>query len=219
MKTKGIILTITALTCLTLTFNSCGFMSGKKYKQTIEEADKHFGEKQYETAKTFYVKAQEFKPKDKYPLQKIEEINEILKTQSLEAQYKKIISEADNLFKQEAYNEAKATYLKSLKIIANKEYPKEQISKIDIILTEIKEQEEFLANPYHIVIGCFTIEANATKLNAKLISEGYKSRILPLYGGKYKIVTINSFDNNTAAYNNITEIKEKFQGQAWVYKN
>lgn len=219
MKTRGVILTITALICFTISFNSCGLMSGKKFKQAIEQADKHFGEKQYENAKKFYVQALEFKPDDKYPSKKIEEINEILKAQSVDAQYKSTISEADNLFKQEAYNEAKSTYAKSLKLKANEEYPKEQIQKIDIILAEIKEQEQFLANPYHIVIGCFAVEANATKLNAKLLSEGYKSRILPLYGGKYNAVTISSFEDNTAAYNNINEIKDKIQGEAWVYKN
>ncbi|MBI9068027.1 MAG: hypothetical protein JEZ09_12090 [Salinivirgaceae bacterium] len=219
MKKRRVILTIAALISLTIAFNSCDLMSGKKYKKAIEQADKHFAEKQYESAKTFYVQAQEFEPNDTYPAQKIEEINKILKAQSIAVQYKKNITEADQLFKQEAYNEAKTAYSKASKLKTKEIYPKEQISKIDVILAEIKEQKEFLANPYHIVIGCFAVEANATKLNEKLLSEGYKSRIIPMYGGKYQAVTINSFTGNTAAYNNLNSIKEKFQDGAWVYKH
>lgn len=218
MKTRRIIFTLTALISLAITFNSCGLMSGKKYKKAIEQADKHFNEKQYEKAKTFYVQAQEFKPKDTYPSQRIEEITSILNAQNIEAKYKKHITEADKLLNQEAYSEAKSAYTKASKLKAKENYPKEQISKIEAILAEIQEQKEFLANPYHIVIGCFAVEANATKLNAKLLSEGYKSRIIPMYSGKYHAVTVNSFPGNTAAYNNLNSVKEKFQDGAWVYK-
>ena len=57
------------------------------------------------------------------------------------------------------------------------------------------------------------------ELNEKLLNEGYKSRIIPMYSGKYHAVTINSFAGNTAAYNNLNSIKEKFQDGAWVYKD
>ncbi len=219
MNTRLTIFTITAILSLTIGFSSCSLMSGSKYKKAIEQADKHFSEKQYKNAKTYYTQAQEFKPKDTYPAQKIKEINNILKAQSIAAQYKKTLTEADKLFKQEAYNDAKAAYLKASKLKTKEKYPKEQISKIDATLAEIKTQKEFLNNPYHIVIGCFAVEANATKLNEKLISEGYKSRIIPMYGGKYNAVTINSFPGNSDAYNNLNSTKEKFQDGAWVYKH
>lgn len=218
MKTRRTILTIAAVLSLSITFNACSLLSGKKYKEAIEQADKHFANKQYKEAKTFYVQAQEFKPDDEYPAQRIEEIDKILKAQKIEAQYKKTITKADELFKQEAYEEARAAYVKASELKPGKNYPKEQISKIEATLAEIQAQKEFLNNPYHIVIGVFAVESNATRLNEKLLAEGYKSRIIPMYGGKYNAVTINSFPGITPAFNNLNNAKEKFQEGAWVYK-
>ncbi len=218
MNTRLTILTIIAALSLTIGLGSCSLMSGAKYKKAIEHADKNFNEKQYTDAKIFYTQAQDIKPKDEYATQKIKDIDNIIKAQSIATQYKKTLAEADKLFEQESYSDAKTAYLKASKLNTKEKYPKEQINKIDAILAEIQAQKEFLNNPYHIVIGCFAVKANASKLNEKLISEGYKSRIIPMYSGKYNAVTINSFSGNSDAYNNLNSTKEKFQGGAWVYK-
>jgi len=219
MKTRlPLIITIAVLT-LTIGLNSCSLLSTKKYEKAIEQADSFFNENKYDDAKTYYAQAQELKPDDKYPAQKIKEINNIVKAQSVEAQYKKELESADKLFAQESYNDAKTTYLKASKLKPNEKYPNEQISKINEVLAEIQAQQEFLNNPYHIVVGCFAVELNATRLYEKLLSEGYQSRIIPMYSGKYSAVTVNSFPKNSAAYNNLNDIKSKFVEGAWVYKN
>ena len=218
MKIRQFLTIVMVILTLTIGLNSCNLLSSKKYKKAIEQADSFFNKKKYNDAKNYYAQAKELKPDDKYPVQRIKEIDKIIKLQKVNAQYKKEIQAADKLFGQESYNDAKNNYMKASELKPKEKYPKDQINKIDVVLAEIQAQQEFLNNPYHIVVGCFAVESNATKLHDKLMSEGYKSRIIPMYGGKYSAVTINSYNENRIAYNDLGEAKSKFVDGAWVYK-
>ncbi len=208
-----------AIFALSIGLSSCSFFTNKKFKEAITNADAYFAKKKYNDAKTYYTTALELKPEDKYPAQRIGEIDAIFKAQKLNAQYKKELADADKLFKEEKYRKAKSKYVKTLKIKPNEKYPQEMLDKLDKIIAEIEKQEEFMKNPYHIVVGCFTVENNATRFNKELLEQGYKSRVISMSGGRYDAVTINSFPENRNAYNNLANAKEKFGGEAWIFKH
>ncbi len=116
------------------------------YKKMIADADGQFNSKTYEKALETYGKALAIKPKESYPQTKIDEINSLLgdkaaadaaakKKAELEANYKKIIADADAAFKKEDFDNAKSSYKAAFDLISE-EYPKSQIDKINTILAE-----------------------------------------------------------------------------------
>ncbi len=124
----------------------------EKYQQLITKADKEFKSDNYIAAKTNYQSALEIKPNEKYPLNQIKKIEEILAEQkrkeqlalekkNIEDNYNAIIKKADELFNTENYNDAKTAYNDALKIFSNKKYPKKQIAKIEIILAKKLRKE------------------------------------------------------------------------------
>jgi hypothetical protein len=115
----------------------------RNYENAIHVADNFFKAKSYDNAKTNYQKASALKPEEEYPVQKTAEIEEILRQQKMDEEYRNIIVVADGYFKTESYPEAKAQYEKALQVKPGEQYPKSQISKIDAIFKQ--EQERILA--------------------------------------------------------------------------
>lgn len=118
----------------------------EQYKKAIADADKLFGEKQYNEAKAKYNEALSLKANEPYPTDKIQEINTILK--DLEAdketleKYNKIIADADKLYQDQNYSDAINKYKEALSVKQNENYPQEQIKKI----TDLMKNEEVLKN-------------------------------------------------------------------------
>jgi len=198
--------------------SSCNFKANKEYKNAIETGDSFLTEKKYDDAKASYTKAAEIKPDETYPKEKITEIDNIL-TKKKEEAYKLQVKNGDDLFGNKSYNEAKAAYAKASQMKPKENYPKEKIQEIDKILAEIKKQEEYKKYPYHIIVGCFTVESNATKLNAKLLAEGKNSRIIKMRNGRFDAVTYASYQTIHESYNNLKEAQAQFGEEAWVYKH
>ncbi|MBN1985994.1 MAG: hypothetical protein JW761_06790, partial [Prolixibacteraceae bacterium] len=115
----------------------------RNYENAIQMADNFFRAKSYAQAKTNYEKASALKSGEQYPVQKIAEIDEILRLQQVDEEYRRIIVAADGYFRTESYNEAKAEYQKALEVKPDEQYPKSQISKIDDIFRQ--EEERILA--------------------------------------------------------------------------
>jgi len=213
---KNNIFIVAIILSLTLGITSCGFMTNKKYKETVETADNLYKNKKYKEAKISYNEALKLKPEEKYPKQQIKKIDSIFANLKLEADYKTFVKKGDIAFKNKEYENAKKHFNKAATLKKKEKYPKEMLEKINNILAEIAKQEEISKYPYHIVVGCFTVESNATNFNEKLTSEGKNSRIIPLYSGKYNAVTIASFPDLTAAYNELSKVKSEYGEQAWV---
>ena len=110
----------------------------KQYNDIIVNADELFGTRDYETAKNKYKEALKIKPTEKYPQQKINEIDNILsqfaaekkKRQELEKKYNQVIAKADQLFDNAKYDEALKEYENALTILPDEIYPKQKIGKI-----------------------------------------------------------------------------------------
>lgn len=69
---------------------------------------------------------------------------------------------------------------------------------------------------YYLVAGCFKVRSNAEHLHAKLISEGYDSRILPFYD--MNMVTYEGFETRQEAQVALNRIVRKAgKEDTWVY--
>lgn len=212
-------LTYVILLLMITSFASCDyFKTNKAYKEAIEQADAALTKENYKQAKTLYTKAADYKPEETYPKDKIKEINKILLKQKA-SKYKAQVKNADNLFNKKSYDKAKASYGKASKLMPKEKYPKEMIQKINKILADIKKQKEYENYPYHIVVGCFMVESNATRMHKKLKAEGYNSRIIEMPNGRFDAVTLASYPSLTEGYNNLKEAQEKFGEEVWVYKH
>ncbi len=108
------------------------------YAETIAQADKLFEEENWTEAKTFYQNALTIKPEESYPQTQIAAIE--LKIKELangDAAYAESIAQADKLFKEENWTEAKTSYQNALTIKAEESYPQTQITAIDLKIKEL----------------------------------------------------------------------------------
>ncbi len=115
----------------------------KVYLEAITEADEYFNLSNYMEAYTMYERALSFKPEEKYPKDRISEINKIFQTQkAIDAKYNQHIAEADNYYNTEQYIKAKELYKQALSVKPNEQYPKDQIVLIDSYLASLESIEE-----------------------------------------------------------------------------
>ena len=105
------------------------------YKNTITEADKYYDSKEYEKARADYQKASNQKPAEKYPIERIDDINKKLaELQGKMSTYNNMIKEADKLFQDKDYQNAKSKYEEASNLNTNDDYPKKQIKELDKIM-------------------------------------------------------------------------------------
>ncbi|MDH4473587.1 MAG: hypothetical protein QE487_13340 [Fluviicola sp.] len=120
-----------------------------EYNNLIKQADGQFTGKKYEEALASYEQALTLKPTEKYPSDKINEIDGILKAakasaqqnQQAEQEYQSLITAADNLFNQKKFDEAKARYQEAL-TKKQEQHPKDQIIKCDSEIARLKKEAE-----------------------------------------------------------------------------
>jgi len=109
----------------------------EQYNAAIAQADENFAIKNYEDSKVAYAAATALKPKEKYPKDKIAEINGILQQLAkTDADYQKAIAKADGLFQQKDYEKAKTAFADAGILKPAETYPPEMVGKIDVLLAE-----------------------------------------------------------------------------------
>ncbi|MBK7028604.1 MAG: hypothetical protein IPH45_05095 [Bacteroidales bacterium] len=104
----------------------------KLYSASITEGDQYLAQLNYIDAKRAYVKASGIKPAEKYPKDKLIEINLILdeRNRALKDEYDKAIVDADRLYQQKILDQAIEGYEKAENIKPDEKYPGEMIRKI-----------------------------------------------------------------------------------------
>lgn len=108
----------------------------ENYRKAIAQADQLFNNQQYDDALVAYRQASNFLPEEKYPIDKIAEINKIKQQKETEANYKKAIQSADAAFGKKSYQEAKLYYQQALAIIPNDRYATEQLQKTEKAISD-----------------------------------------------------------------------------------
>ncbi len=119
------------------------------YQQLITDGDKLLGDKDYDKAKGKYAEALLIKKDEKYPQDKIAEIDGLLaqlakveaEKAAREKEYQQLITDADKLLGSKSYDEAKGKYAAALAIKKEEQYPKDKISEIDGLLAELAKEE------------------------------------------------------------------------------
>ena len=112
------------------------------YEFTIELADKLFNQQEYEQAMIEYKNALRFRPDEEYAKQRISDINNALslrKTQ--EDAYTQSVLKADNLYKEERFEEARDEYNQATVIKPLEQYPKVKVDEINTILSDLASKK------------------------------------------------------------------------------
>ncbi|RUT72846.1 hypothetical protein, partial [Ancylomarina longa] len=142
----------------------------EKYASIIKLADSQFSSGDYTTAKTSYTDALSLKAGETYPKTQIQKIDALLARQQAEAEkaaqlsrnkqmlnekYLLLISSADKFYEKESWSYALVDYKKALKIKPEETYPQNQIDEIELLLENLKKQEEeklLAINQYKTII-------------------------------------------------------------------
>ncbi len=101
------------------------------------------------------------------------------------------------------------------------EAPKTEIAKTTPApapVPEVKEEPKPVVREmnYFLVAGCFKVKSNADNLNARLMSEGYNSKIMPYYN--LYMVTYEGFETRQEAQSALNRmVQEPGKELTWVY--
>lgn len=121
--------------------------SNEKYLAVIAKADAAFNSKDYTNAKNAYTEAYNIKPSEQYPKDKLQAIDALLAAAAKEqdAKFRAAITKADAAYTAKDYASAKSGYMEALGIKATEAYPKDQLTKIDMLITEAGKEKELKA--------------------------------------------------------------------------
>lgn len=118
----------------------------KSYKEALAKADNYLKEQKYAEAKNYYTQANRIKPNEKYPKNKLIEIENLMANLAKQQQeYNQKIQEATNLFTQKNYNGALSLYKEATQMKPNEPLPKQKIKEIENILNQLAKNEKLYA--------------------------------------------------------------------------
>lgn len=128
-------------------------MKEESYAQAIREGETQFRNKEYNIARSSFLKASELKPAETLPTRRIQEIDKALadlaaadaKNKATEESYQATIRRADAAFSGKEYASARMIYNEAIAIKQNEQYPKTKIAEIDKIIADQKLQQYNLA--------------------------------------------------------------------------
>ncbi|MBR9833328.1 hypothetical protein GYB57_14380 [bacterium] len=119
----------------------------QEYTTAIQEGDKALSAKNYDGAKLAYEKAKGLKPNEKYPQDKIVEIDGILaELNKKNEEYQKIIAEGDEALSASNYTAAKTAFEKAGSLKPEEAYPKNKLKEIEGILAKEAANEKAYAD-------------------------------------------------------------------------
>ena len=220
MKSFNSIALALLITITSFTITSCNTKT-KEYNKYLTEADVFFEKENYNDALRLYKAAAKIKPDEKYPSDRINEINKIKKLDAeklAEENYYREIEMADNFYDNEEYQSALEAYTRAL-YFKTEQYPKDRIDEIELMLAEVTEEVVENTNyTYHIIVGSFEIESNAERMMQKLKDDGFDSRLVSRFDGEYTAVILSSYPTIHDAYNDLTDAKAHAEHPWVIYK-
>ena len=163
----------------------------RKYNNLIKNADSQFSNTNYEQAKTIYSQASALKPDESYPKEQItlidQKLNEIAaekeRLANLKKEYDAEIIKADQLYKEEKWEEAKESYTKAKSLKEDESYPDQMIYDINSKLQHLASIEKDKRNRYDESIK--NADAAFNVQNWKLAKQYYNDALLVYENEKY----------------------------------
>ena len=122
-----------------------------QFEELISQAQQAFGTEDYKQSKTYYQQALVIR-NDPVIQTRVAEIDQILAQKELDENYNNFITQADQRFQAEVYENARELYQQALSYLPNETYPQTQIETIDQILRE-REQQLQLDEDYNQTIA------------------------------------------------------------------
>jgi tetratricopeptide (TPR) repeat protein len=101
------------------------------YQNAIQRADKHFGNKEYSSARLVYNEALMIKSDEKYPADQLALIEKLL-TEQNDQQYKSAIATGDNSFNSNNFDSAITAYQEALKLKKGDQYASRKLKDIEV---------------------------------------------------------------------------------------
>ncbi|PKP12111.1 MAG: hypothetical protein CVU09_01040 [Bacteroidetes bacterium HGW-Bacteroidetes-4] len=112
------------------------------YETRINEGAARYNQKNYKGALESYQQAAQIKPDEPFPKQKITELQGLLANEAqMQQQYQQWITQADLLFNQNKYNEAKNVYQQASNLMPGQEYPKNQLLRINQLMADAARRD------------------------------------------------------------------------------
>ena len=112
----------------------------KQYREAIDRADAKYKEKIYGDALNIYRQAMQYKPEDNYAQRRINEIEKILIQQENERKFAETLAQAENLFNNKEYQQAREIFRAAAEILPDDPRPNARIDEINRILQSIAQQ-------------------------------------------------------------------------------
>jgi hypothetical protein len=78
-------------------------------------------------------------------------------------------------------------------------------------------EEAIIASKYNIIVGSFITPEYARSLAEEYKSKGYNVRILQMPGGRFELVSAESFDKLRPAIVKLRDYQENIVVDAWIY--
>jgi tetratricopeptide (TPR) repeat protein len=125
------------------------------YQNAIQRADKHFSNKDYNSARLVYNEALLNKADEQYPADQIALIEKLLIEQN-DQQYQSAIAAADNAFNNNKFDEAITSYQEALMIKKGDQYATRRLKEIDLQKASLEAENnrlKKLQNDYNALIA------------------------------------------------------------------
>jgi cell division protein FtsN len=97
-----------------------------------------------------------------------------------------------------------------------KEDEAERVRQAELALA-VEEQVRVMTG-YHVIVGSFLTPAYASAWLEHIRSYGYDAQLIDMNGGKWQLVSAQSFSDLHPAWNSLAAIQDKINGEAWVYR-
>ncbi|MFY9150906.1 MAG: hypothetical protein WAO52_02745 [Prolixibacteraceae bacterium] len=203
-----------------------------QYNQLLANAQELFKSEKLQEARDTYQKAYNLKPFESIPPMRIAEIDKMLvdldETAKLAAmekaqreakekadrlQYTNAIAAADKAFAAKEYIIARAHYITALNALANEQYPKDQIAKIDDLLTQA-EMDKMIAQQKAQQDSVQKVKNKQFELAMAAAKDHDQNKQYDLAIAKYREAIQIKPDQRAAVDPLIREIEDKLQTMA-----
>ena len=104
----------------------------------------------------------------------------------------------------------------SIRVAKEKEDEAERAMQAELAPAAVEQVS--VMTGYHVIVGSFLTPAYASAWLEHIRSFGYDAQLIDMNGGEWQLVSAQSFPDLHAAWNSLTGIRDKINGEAWVYR-